>query len=287
MMTREKKIVTTSLIGILGNIVLVVFKAIIGIIANSISIITDAVNNLTDALSSLITIIGTKLAGRKPDKEHPYGHGKIEYITSFVIGIIILIAGGTAIVEAINSLINNVEPDHNNYSIIIISSAIVVKIALGFLFKKVGKATSSDALKASGTDALFDALLSVATIVGVIVAITSDVYIEGYLAIVIGLFIIKSGIEVLINATGNLVGKRISAEESHAIKQMVCKHKGVIGAYDLILNNYGPNLSVGSIHIEVDDDMPAKDIHPLTRHIAYEAYEKFGVILTVGRNQRD
>lgn len=281
-MNREKTIITTSFIGIGGNLLLVAGKALIGFLANSVSIILDAVNNLTDALSSVITIIGTKLAGKKPDKKHPFGHGRIEYLTSLIIAVIILVAGGSAIYESILSLINKTEATYSNISLIIISIAIVVKIALGLFFRKMGKKTSSDALKGSGIDALFDAILSLSTLIGAIVAMFTGVHIEGYLGILIGLFIIKSGIDVLRGAISNIIGERTSEETSLAIKKAVCAHEGVIGAYDLILNNYGPNKSIGSIHIEVDDNMTAKKIHKLSREISAEAYLKFGTILTVG-----
>ncbi len=281
-MNREKKIITTSIIGILGNVLLVAIKATIGLIAHSVSIILDAVNNLSDALSSVITIVGTKIANKKPDRKHPFGHGRVEYITSLIIAVIILVAGGSAIYESILSLIKGTVAVYSNRDLIIISVAILVKVALGLLFRKIGKETESDALKGSGIDALFDAILSLSTLVGAIVAMFTGVQIEGYLGILIGLFIIKSGIDVLRGSISNIIGTRTSREVSLAIKKQVLSHKEVIGAYDLILNNYGPNRAIGSIHIEVDDDLTAKEIHPLTRTISAEIYEQFGVILTVG-----
>lgn len=281
-MNRESKIIQTSIIGIIGNVLLVTGKAIVGFIAGSVSIILDAVNNLTDALSSIITIIGTKLSTKKPDKKHPYGHGRVEYLTSLTIAIIILVAGGSAIYESILSLINKQEATYSDISLIIITVAILVKIALGLYYRKVAKDVKSDALKGSGIDALFDAILSAATLVGALVARYTGVFIEGYLGILIGLFIIKSGIEILRGAISNIIGERTSKETSLEIKQVVNSFPEVIGSYDLILNNYGPNRSIGSIHIEVDDNMKAKDIHMLTRKISEEVYTKFNVILTVG-----
>lgn len=281
-MNRERKIIQTSVIGIIGNVLLVAAKATIGLIAGSISIILDAVNNLTDTLSSIITIIGTKLSTKKPDKKHPYGHGRIEYITSLAISVIILVAGGTAIYESIQSLINKTTAVYSNISLIVISVAILVKVALGLYYRKVAKEVNSDALKGSGIDALFDAILSLTTLIGAIVAMFTGVAIEGYLGIVIGLFIIKSGIDILRSAISSIIGERSSDEVAIAIKQTVTSFPGVIGAYDLILNNYGPNRAIGSIHIEVDDKLTAKEIHPLTRKISQEVYLKFGVILTVG-----
>ena len=281
-MNREKKIIQTSFIGIAGNVGLVILKAIFGFIANSVSIILDAVNNLSDALSSTITIIGTKLAGRKPDAKHPYGHGRVEYVTSFIIAIIILTTGGSAIYEAILSLISPIETNYSTITIIIVSVGIVVKIALGFYFRIVGKKMNSEALVGSGMDALFDAILSFSTLIGIFTALIWKVNIEGYLGIVIGLFILKSGIDVLRKSISSIIGERTSKETALGIKKIVCSYKEVLGAYDLIVNNYGPERAIGSIHIEVKDDLTAKDIHPLTRKISEEVYLKYGVILTVG-----
>lgn len=281
-MNRERTIIRTSIIGILGNVLLVAAKATIGLIAGSISIILDAVNNLTDALSSIVTIVGTKLSTRKPDKDHPYGHGRIEYVTSFIVAVIVLVAGGSAIYESIQSLIKGSEAAYTYVSLIVISIAILAKVALGLFFRVMGKRTNSDALKASGVDALFDSLLSLSTLIGAIIAMYTGVHIEGYLGILIGLFIIKSGIEFLRNAISSIVGKRAEKEIALGIKHLVNSFPEVIGSYDLILNDYGPNRSIGSIHIEVRDDLTAKEIHPLTRNISIAAYQKFGVILTVG-----
>lgn len=281
-MTREKKIVQTSLIGILANVLLVGLKAFFGFLANSVSIILDAVNNLSDALSSTITIIGTKLAHKKPDAKHPYGHGRVEYITSLIIAIIILVTGGAAIYQGINTIINPVETHYTTITLIIVGVAIVVKIALGLYFRFVGKKVNSGALVGSGLDALFDALLSVATLVGILTAMIWKINIEGYLGILIGLFILKSGIDILRESFSSIIGERTSEETALGIKQIVTAHQEVIGAYDLIVNNYGPERAIGSIHIEVNDELTAKEIHALSRSITEEIYIKYNVIMTVG-----
>ena len=279
---RSKVIVRTSVVGILTNLGLVTLKAFVGIIAGSIAIIMDAVNNLSDALSSVITIVGTKLSQKKPDAKHPYGHGRVEYITSLIISVIILIAGVTAIVESVISIIEQKAPSFDIISLILIAVAVLVKIGLGLYFRHVGKKVNSEALKGSGIDALFDALLSLGTLVAIVVSLVWKVNIEGYIGIVIGLFMIKSGIDVLRQSLSSIIGERTSKETSEAIKHLVCENPEVKGAYDLIVNNYGPDRGIGSIHIEVNDDMTAKDIHPLTRKIAAQVYQEFGIIMTVG-----
>ena len=279
---REKTIVRTSIIGILANIALVVGKAIVGILSNSISIIIDAVNNLLDSLSSIITIVGTKLAHKKPDAKHPYGHGRVEYLTSMVIAIIILVTG---IMAGYESILTFITPKVTNYSIltiIIVVIAVFVKIILGLYYKKMGKKTNSDSLVGSGVDALSDAILSLGTLVGVLTSLLFSFNIEAFVGFIIGIFMIKSGIEIIRSAFSSVVGERANKEIVQGVKEVVYSHSEVKGAYDLIINNYGPERAIGSIHIEVDDNMQAKDIHPLSRKIAEEIYYKFGIIMTIG-----
>ena len=196
-MEREKIIIKTSVLGIVVNIILVIFKAIIGVIVNSIAIILDAVNNLTDAVSSIVTIIGTKLANKAPDKEHPFGHGRIEYFTSAIVSAIVLLAGITAIKESIEKIIH---PDESNYSIIslvIIAVAVIVKFIFGRYVKSVGKKVNSQSLIASGQDAFMDSVLSFTTLVAAIINYIWHFSLEGYLGVIIGIVIIKSAIEML------------------------------------------------------------------------------------------
>ena len=281
-MTRENKIIQTSIIGIVANVFLVIGKAIIGLLANSISIITDALNNLSDALSSLITIVGTKISNKKPDKKHPYGHGRVEYLTSIVIAAIILFTGGMAIYESIISIIEKRVASYNFASIIVISLAIVVKIAISFYFRSVGKKTNSEPLKASGKDALFDALLSIATIIGIISSMLWGFNLEGYIGILIGVFVLKSGIEILKDSVSLILGERADPEYTNRIKQIINSFEEVKGVYDLIINSYGAGKSIASVHIEVEDTLTARDIHHLARSITTKVYQETGAILTVG-----
>lgn len=284
---REKTIIRTSIIGILANLLLVGFKATIGFIAGSISIIMDALNNLTDVLSSLITIIGTKLSNKKPDKKHPFGHGRIEYITSTLIAFLILAAGGIAIYESIVSIVDywtkdKVLPSFSVISLVIIGVAVLVKLGIGIFYKIQGKKVDSPSLIASGTDALFDAALSAATLVGAILAYTLHWYVEGYLGILIGGFIIKAGIEVLIQSFSSIIGERTDAEEVKQITQDILAVKGVKGVYDLILNNYGHRRNIGSVHVGVDGHLTAREVQTIEREIAGLMFQKYNTIMTVG-----
>ncbi|MBQ7995714.1 MAG: cation transporter [Bacilli bacterium] len=281
-MNREKVIIRTSFVGIAANIVLVALKMVFGVIAGSLSFISDAINNLTDALSSIITIIGTKLSNKKPDAKHPFGHGRVEYITSFIIGVIIIVAGVSAIREAIEGFINPSDAKYDLWSFIVVSAAILIKILLGIFFRIMGKKVNSASLSASGLDALLDSILTFSTLVGAIVSYFWGVSIENYLSITIGLFIIRSGVGVLRESVATLIGTKGDADLVQSIYKLIRETPEVKGVYDVIMHDYGPNRTIASVHIEVDDSLKATDIHRITRQITEKVFMQYGIILTVG-----
>lgn len=278
--SREAVIVRTSIIGIVTNLLLAGFKAAVGAISGSIAIILDAVNNLSDALSSVITIIGTKLAAKQPDKKHPLGYRRIEYISTMVISVIILYAGITALVESVKKIISPEVPDYSAVTLIVVGSAVVVKILLGSFVKQTGKKVRSDSLVASGTDALMDSIISAATFAAAVLFMLFHVSLEAYLAAVISLIIIKSGLEMLLETLDNILGKRPDPDFAKSIRTAVLSVPDVLGAYDLLIHNYGPDYSLGSIHIEVAEDTTAHRIDELTRQIQMAVYKECGFILT-------
>ena len=277
---REKAIVKTSVIGIITNVFLAVFKAAVGIIANSIAVTLDAVNNLSDALSSVVTIIGAKLGGKQPNKKHPLGYGRIEYLSSMIVAAIVLYAGITSAVESVKKIISPETADYGTVSLIIISVAIGVKLILGQYVKRQGKKHNSGALVASGSDALFDAVLSASVLASAIVYLLWDISLEAYVGVIISAFIIKAGIEMMIDTVNDILGRRSEKEETDRIKNLICEEPEVRGAYDLILFNYGPNKNYASVHVELPDTMSVDDIDKLTRRIEKKVYREAGVILT-------
>lgn len=281
-MNREKTIIRAGILGIIVNIVLVIFKAIVGILANSIAIVLDALNNFSDALSSIITIIGTKLASKKPDKKHPFGHGRIEYFASVIIAILVLLAGITALKESIEKTIKPVHANYSIYSIIIISVAVIVKFVFGKHIKKIGESVNSKSLIAAGIDSIFDSVLSLSTLIAALISIIWNISLEGPLGIVLSIIIIKSSIDILKETIDDMIGVRIDSDLSIKLKDFINSFDNVYGTYDLNLNNYGPNTIIGSAHIEVPDNMLAKEIHMLTKEISYRVFDKFGIILTIG-----
>ncbi len=277
--SRDRVIIKTSIIGIITNALLAAFKAVIGIVSNSIAVTLDAVNNLSDALSSIITIVGTKLAGKLPDRKHPLGYGRIEYLTAMIVAGIVLYAGITALVESVKKIIDPQVPDYSTVSLIIIALAVVVKIFLGRYVKSKGQEVNSGSLVASGSDALFDAILSASVLACAILFMATGVSLEAYVGVVIAVFIIKSGIEMMMETLNEILGMRADKEKTDRIKQLLKEEEPVRGAYDLIMYNYGPDKDFASVHLELPDTMTAKEIDKLTRGLEKKIYQQTGVVL--------
>lgn len=278
--TREKTIIKTAVIGIVANILLASFKALVGFASHSTAMVLDAVNNTTDAISSIVTIVGTKLANRKPDKKHPLGHGRIEYLSEMIVAALILYAGITALFRSVEKILDPAEVDYSTAYLIVVSVAIAVKIILGLYVRRQGRKAKSDLLVSSGTDALFDAILSTAVLASAIVYLVSGINIEAFVSIIISIFIIKTGVEIIREAVDDMLGHRVESELTKKLKECVSAFPEVYGVYDIILHNYGPDIYLGSLHIEIDDTMTADKIDSLTREINTKAYDETGIILT-------
>ena len=277
---REKVIVRTSVVGIAANVLLVAFKAAVGLVSGSIAVILDAVNNLSDALSSVITILGAKLGAKQPDKKHPLGYGRIEYLSSMFVAALVLYAGGTSLVESVKKIIHPEAADYSVVSLVIIAAAVAVKLVLGAYVKKKGKAVNSGALIASGSDASFDAILSASVLASALIYMLWHVSLEAYVGVVIAGFIIKAGVEMMIETLNDILGRRGDRELVRQIKNLLNEEPAVKGAYDLFLFNYGPEQDYGSVHLEVPDVMNADEIDALTRRLQERVYHETGVILT-------
>lgn len=277
---REKRIVRTSVIGIIANVFLAVFKFIAGSLSGSVSITLDAVNNLSDSLSSLITIIGTRLAAKPADKKHPFGYGRTEYLSATVISAIVLYAGFTALKESIDKIIHPANATYGVLAFTILAVAIAVKIMLSVYVKKVGKETESKSLLASGADAGFDAVLSASVLGAAVLYQFTGISIEAYVGIAISVIILKSGFDMLRDTLDDILGSRLDPELSRKVKAAVEEHEGVFSAHDLVLHSYGPSRLEGSVHIEVLDTMTAKEIDRLTIEITVDVFRRFGVVLS-------
>lgn len=277
---REGLIVRTSVIGIITNILLAAFKAAVGLISHSIAVVLDAVNNLSDALSSLITIIGTKLSAKLPDKKHPLGYGRIEYLTALVVAALVLYAGVTSLVESVKKIIHPETADYSIVSLVIIAVAVVVKLLLGRYVKAQGRKANSAALEASGADASFDAILSASVLLSAIVFLLWGLSLEAWVGVVIAGFIIKSGLEMITDTLDDILGKRAEAELTGKIRRAVLEEEAIRGVYDIIVNDYGPNKNTCSLHIELPDFITVDQVDVITRHLQNRVLDAAGVIVT-------
>ena len=277
--SRDKIIIRTSVIGILANVLLAASKAASGMAANSIAVILDAVNNLSDAMSSVITILGAKLAGKAPDKEHPLGYGRVEYLSAMIVSGLVLYAGITSAVESVKKIVSPETADYDTTGLVVIAVAIVVKIVLGRYVKAQGEKANSGALIASGADTSFDAILSLSVLASALVFIYTGVSLEAYVGAVISGFIIKSGIDMMKETLDDILGVRMDRELSRQIKSLLAEEPEVRGAYDLVLHNYGPDTNLGSVHLELPDTMTVKEVDALTRRVERKVMDATGVFL--------
>ena len=280
---RKSAIVHVGRVGIVANVALAAFKAAVGIMSNSIAIVLDAVNNLSDAASSIITIIGTTVAGKQPDRQHPLGHGRVEYLTTIIVSAVVLWAGLTSLTESIKGILHPLQPDYRPITLIVVATAVVVKIVLGQYTKRQGRLLNSDTLLASGADATMDAVISASTLAAAGIYLATGVALEAWLGAIISLIIIKSGVDMLRESISKIVGERVDPSIAHAVKESVCSVPGVMGAYDLILTDYGPQRLQGSVHISVDETLTARGIDQLTRAVQFAVARDTGIILhTIG-----
>ena len=279
---RAKRIARTSLVGVAANVLLAAFKAAVGLAAGSVSIAMDAVNNLTDALASVLTLAGVALARRRPDAKHPFGYGRIEYFSAVSVSALVLAAGVGSLVESAKKIVEPTVPEYGTAALVVVAAAVLAKLALGRYVAAQGRACNSDALVASGADASFDAILSASTLAGALLVKFAGLNLDGWIGAGISLFILKAGAGMLMESVGNIMGSRPDAEVSKKIRETVEAVPGVIGAYDLVLHNYGPDTAIGSIHVEIDGSLDAAAIHRLTHAVQRAVLNAFHVFLTVG-----
>ena len=276
-MDRTKEIIKTSIIGIVTNILLSLTKILIGLISHSVAIVMDGINNMTDAMSSVITLIGTKLSEKAPDRKHPFGYGRLETVSSLFIGIIILYAGLDALQESVKRILNPVACEYTSAGIIAICIALLVKISLGLYTKNKGRKAESESLIASGRDALNDSMMSAATILSAFMYMSHGINIEAIVGAAISLFVIRTGIESIRTTVSDILGERVSAELIRKIKSSIMSFPDVDGVYDIALHNYGKGRMIGSAHIEVSDAFKTAWIDNLQRSICRKVYEDTGV----------
>ena len=272
--SREGIIAGTSGLGIIVNLLIAAIKVILGLLANSIAIISEGVNNASDALTSVLTLVGTKLAGKKPDKKHPFGYGRIEYLTSLIIAIAILITGFEMITSSVKLIFNPEPMDISIAALLAVAISAVIKFFLGIYTIKQGKRADSGALTAVGLDCRNDSFVSVVTIASAVIFLVFDFSIDAYVGIFTSLIILKAGFEVLKDTVSELLGKPGDEELAEKLYKEIRSTEGVLGAADMMLHNYGPDAYSGSVNIEMDHEMTVGEIyeilHALQLRIMYE-----------------
>nr|MCR4999816.1 cation diffusion facilitator family transporter [Lachnospiraceae bacterium] len=228
----------------------------------------------------IITIVGTKLAGKEPDRKHPMGHGRVEYLTAMIISIIVMYAGVTSLVESVKKITQPEDVSYNTASLVIVVVAIVVKLVLGLYVKGVGQKVNSDSLVNSGADAMLDSVISASTLLAAILYLAMGWKLEAWLGALISLVILKAGVEMLQGTISQILGERVESSIAHAIKTTCTSVEGVHGAYDLTMHNYGPDRYVASIHVEVDDTLTAAEIDVIEREVSRRVYEEHGILMS-------
>lgn len=278
-MDRESQIVRASIINVVGNVLLAVAKSAAGFASGSVAIMLDAVNSLIDALGSVIAIIGTKLAGRSADHDHPFGFGRMEYLTSIAIAALILSAGISSFGEAVRSIIHPTTPSYGFVPLAIVAVASLVKFGLGFFLISRGKQIESGSLVGSGTDSIMDGGVSVATFAAGIIYLTTGLQIESLLAGGIALLIMKSGAQLLLSTTSKILGERLSPKIASEVEREVREIDEVRFASGLVLLDFGPDLVAGTIHVTVDGNMTIAEFDAVAREVRARAKKACGVTL--------
>ncbi len=270
-----------SLISILLNFILFLIKISIGIISKSISITADAFNNLSDSASSIINLIAFKFSIKPPDKKHPMGHGRYEYISSFIVSFIIILVGLSFIKSSISKVFTKELTSFNTILIFILIISIFIKLGIGFLNLKVSKKINSQSLKATAIDAFYDALITTILIISILISKFTKIYLDGYAGIIISIFIISSGIKLIKETLSALLGEAPDEKFVESLKESILKYENIIGIHDLIVHNYGANRIIASIHAEVPSNLSLIDVHMLIDKIEKDIEENTGTHLVI------
>ena len=267
--------------GILLNVLLFIGKLTLGILAGSVAIVADAFNNISDAGSSIIALIGFRLASKPVDKEHPLGHGRLEYVTGFIVDMLIILVGFELFTSSIDKITNPALPTVGNVTLIILGVAILVKLWLFFFYNKIGNTISSSSIKASGFDSLCDCVATTLVMVSAIVARVWNIGIDGYAGVVVAAFILFTGIKAAKETIDLLLGSPPSPEFIDGIYDFVKAYPNVIGIHDVMVHDYGPGRQIVSFHAEVPADSDINVAHEEVDQLERDMHAKFGCIVTV------
>ena len=278
---RNKYAMLSSITGIVLNILLSIFKLIVGLISNSISIVSDAVNNITDAGSSVVTMIGFKMSQKKVDKNHPWGHGRMEYISAFIVDILIILVGFELLRTSIEKIFNPELPLIGNVTIIILVASILAKLWLFFFYKKIAKTIDSAAIKGNSYDSISDVISTTAVLISAIVARVFEISIDGYISFLVSIFILYTGAKAIKEIIDILLGSSPDPEFVKEIEEFVKNYDLVVGIHDMMIHDYGPGRKIISFHAEVPADINIGKAHDEIDKIEQDIFEKYNCITTI------
>lgn len=279
--TRGKYGMLSSATGIVVNILLSIVKLVIGIIANSISIISDALNNITDVGSSVVTMIGFKISQKKIDKDHPWGHGRMEYITAFIVDIIILMVGFELLKSSIDKIIHPELPAVNNVTIIILVIAVLTKLWLFLFYKKIAKTIDSNAIKGNAYDSISDSISTLVVLISAVLAKLCGISIDGYASLIVSVFILFTGYNAIKETVDLLLGMKPDPEFIKDIEEEAKKYDMISGIHDIMVHDYGPGRKIVSFHAEVPADGDICKVHDIIDQMEQDLFEKFNCITTI------
>ncbi len=271
----------TGIFGIISNIILFLVKVSIGIITSSISVTADAINNLCDAGSSVITVFGFKIAGKPADAKHPYGHARMEYISGLIVSCLITAIGFDLAINSVEKIINPTETNYSVITIVILSLTVLVKIFQSIVYRSAGKKIASQALIASSTDSLNDVISTVVVIIGSIIGLTIGIKIDGWLGCALAMFVIYSGIKLIIETSDPLLGAAPDEELVNKLSEKILSYDGVIGIHDLVVHNYGFGRCFASVHAEVPASTNILLSHDTIDNIEFEVLEQMNIHLVI------
>ncbi len=284
--TEEAKVrtaygVLSSLVGIVCNLLLFVGKLAVGLVLHSVSVMADAFNNLSDAASSVIGFIGVKMAEKPADEEHPFGHGRIEYIAALIVSFLVIEVGFTFFKNAIAKIRTPEELSFNRISMGILLASVVVKLWLSFFNKKLGKRINSTVMQATATDALGDVVTTLATMGSILFFYFTKINVDGYVGLAVSLLVMWAGVGIAKDTLEPLIGQSVDPKLYREISEFVESYDGILGSHDLIVHNYGPTKSLASIHAEVPNNVDIETSHEIIDRIERDAAKKLGIFLVI------
>lgn len=271
----------SSVTGIICNIILFLLKYIMGTLSGSISIISDAFNNLSDSASCIVTLLGYKMASKPADKDHPFGHGRMEYLTALFIAVLILIVAFELLKNSVDKIIH---PEKLTFSIVVFASLIVsiaVKLWMSYFNTGLGKKINSSVMLATARDSRTDVIATSATCISILSALVTDIPVDGFMGIVVSVFIFKSGIDIVKDTVDELLGGPADPETADEIRKIILKNEKIIGMHDLLIHNYGPGNMIGSCHAEVESTEDFLEVHDIIDTLEREIHDSLNIMMTI------